>query len=89
MQLFLEFSLWDKWQKRIYKFCKSNNIQITEDLCIKLVLPFTYGIPNYINHILTTSDEIDIYNNFSEKVNHVLPIEIINIYGNSGIESIN
>ena len=73
--------------KELLTYCAVNNIEMIDQLSIKLVLPFIYGIPNYINHILK-ENEIDIYNNFSEKVNYILPIEIINIYGNSGFENL-
>jgi hypothetical protein len=57
---------------------------MTRELAKKLVLPFIYGIPNYIYKILE-SHEIQMYNNFAENVNGLLPIKILDVFGNSGM----
>jgi hypothetical protein len=59
---------------------------MTRELAKKLVLPFIYGIPNYIYNILE-SHEIQMYNNFAEKVNGLLPIDILDMCGDSGINN--
>jgi hypothetical protein len=70
--------------KELLNFCENYKIQMTYSLAKKLVIPFIYGIPDYINHILT-ADEKGLYTNFAKSVKYVLPITIINVYGNTGI----
>jgi len=70
--------------KELLVYCESNNIPMNHKLAMKLVIPFIYGIPNYINHILT-NEEKPLYKYFANNVKYILPITIINIYGNSGI----
>jgi hypothetical protein len=65
-------------------YCQENDILMTRELAKKLVLPFIYGIPNYIYKILE-SHEIQMYNNFAENVNGLLPIKILDVFGNSGM----
>jgi hypothetical protein len=67
-------------------YCQKNHILMTRELAKKLVLPFIYGIPNYIYNILE-SHEIQMYNNFAEKVNGLLPIDILDMCGDSGINN--